>query len=135
MASTPSSQEIEDIRSLAVRWTAAVSAGEIEKLEEMMTDDIIVIHGDGRLVCGKEPVISDFARSLQELSVQQTVKSDETVVAGEWAFDRATVHTAVRSRKSGDTRQFDSRCVTILRKQIDGRWRVARTIGVVYCQS
>jgi uncharacterized protein (TIGR02246 family) len=135
MATTPPDQEIQEIRSLAVRWIAAVSAGEIEQLGNLMTDDIVVIHGDGRLVSGKKAVMSDFARSLQELSVQQTVESDETVVAGEWAFDRATVHTIVQSRKSGNARHFDSRSVTILRKQGNGPWRVARTIGVVYCQS
>jgi uncharacterized protein (TIGR02246 family) len=128
-------QDIQDIRRIATRWTDAVCSGEIDQLGNLMTDDIVVIHGDGRLVCGKEAVMRDIARSLQDLSVQQTVKSDETVVVGEWAFDRATVHTAVKSRRSGDTRQFDSRSVTILRKQSDGDWRVARTIGVIYCQS
>ena len=128
-------QDIQDIRRIAARWTEAVGSGEIERLGNLMTDDIVVIHGDGRLVCGKKEVMSDIARSLQDLSVQQTVKSDETVVAGEWAFDRATVRTIIKSRRSGDTRQFDSRSVTILRKRSDGEWRVARTVGVIYCQS
>jgi uncharacterized protein (TIGR02246 family) len=135
MAATPSDQEIQDIRRVAVQWTEAVGAGETEQLGPLMTDDIIVIHGNGRLVCGKKAVMNDFALSLQDFSVQQTVKSEETIVAGEWAFDRASVHTTIASRKSGDTKQFDSRTVTILRKQDDGGWRVARTIGVSYSQS
>jgi ketosteroid isomerase-like protein len=77
--------------------------------------------------------MNDFARSLQDFSVQQRVESEETIVAGEWAFDRAKVHTTISSRKSGDTKQFDSRSVTILRKQSGFGWRVARVIGVI-CQ-
>lgn len=135
MTSAKSDDEIRDIRRVAKRWTEAVGSGEIGRLRGLMVDDIIVIHGDGRIVCGKEAVIRDFARSLQDISVRQTVKSEETVIADEWAFDRATVRTIIKSRKSGDTRQFDSKSIAILRKENDAEWRVARTIGVVYCQA
>ena len=96
-----------------------------------MTEDIVVIHGNGRLICGREAVMKDFARSLQDFSIQQRVESEETIVAGEWAFDRANVHTTISSRKGGDKRQFDSRSITILRKQSGLGWRVARVIGVI----
>jgi len=123
--------DIEAIRSVAAQWTAAVEAGDIERLGQLMTEDIVVIHGNGRMVCGREAVMSDFARSLQDYSIQQSVESEETVVAGEWAFDRAKVHTTISSRKSSDIKNFDSRSVTILRKQSDLGWRVARVFGVL----
>ena len=85
--------------------------------------------------CGKEAVVNDFARSLEDFSVQQAVEPEETIVAGEWAFDRSKVHTTISSRKSSDTKQFDSRSVTILRKQHDLGWRVARVIGVIKVNS
>jgi ketosteroid isomerase-like protein len=70
---------------------------------------------------------------LRDLSVQQWVESEETIVAGEWAFDRANVHTTISSRKSRETKQFDSRSIAILRKQSGLGWCVARVIGVI-CQ-
>jgi len=124
-------EEIQEIRRVATRWTAAVEAADVDLLGRLMTDDIVVIHGNGRLVSGKEAVMKDFARSLEEFSVRQSIESEETIVAGEWAFDRAKVHTIISSRKSQDTRQFDSRTVTILRKQSGAGWRVARVIGVI----
>jgi uncharacterized protein (TIGR02246 family) len=126
-------EEIQEIRRVANQWTAAVEAGGIDRLGQLVTEDIVVIHGNGRLVCGREAVMNDFARSLQDFSVQQTVESEETIVAGEWAFDRAKVHTTISSRKSSDTKQFESRSVTILKKQSGRGWCVARVIGVV-CQ-
>jgi uncharacterized protein (TIGR02246 family) len=133
MTTSSPDEEVQEIRRVAVRWTAAVEAGDIEQLGQLMTEDIVVIHGNGRLVCGKEAVMQDFARSLEDFSVQQRVESEETIVAGEWAFDRAKVHTTISSRKSCDTKQFDSRSVTILQKQSGFGWRVARVIGVI-CQ-
>jgi uncharacterized protein (TIGR02246 family) len=124
-------EEIQEIRRVAIRWTAAVEAGDLEQLGQLMTDDIVVIHGNGRLVCGKEAVMNDFARSFENFSIQQRVESEEIIVAGEWAFDRAKVHTTISSRKSRDTKQFDSRTITILRKQSGLGWRVARVIGVI----
>jgi uncharacterized protein (TIGR02246 family) len=131
MTTSPPDEEIQEIRRVEIGWTAAVEAGDIEALGRLMTEDIVVIHGNGRMVCGKEAVMNDFARSLEEFSVRQSVESEETIVAGEWAFDRAKVHTNISSRKSHDTRQFDSRTVTILRKQSGAGWRVARVIGVI----
>jgi uncharacterized protein (TIGR02246 family) len=131
MTTSSPDEEIQDIRRVANRWVAAVEAGELEQLGKFMTEDIVVIHGNGRLICGREAVMNDFARSLQDFSIQQRVESEETIVAGEWAFDRANVHTTISSRKGSDKRQFDSRSITILRKQGGLGWRVARVIGVI----
>ena len=133
MTTSSPDEEIQEIRRVAVRWTAAVEAGDLEVLAGLMTDDIVVIHGNGRQLCGKEAVLNDFARSLEAFSVQQKVDSEETLVAGEWAFDRAKVHTTLSPRQGGETKQFDSRTITILRKHGSLGWRVARVIGVI-CQ-
>ena len=133
MTSSSPGEEIQEIRRVAVRWTAAVEVGDLEQLGELMTEDIVVIHGNGHLVCGREAVMSDFARSLQDFTIQQSVESEETIVAGEWAFDRAKVHTTISSRKGSDTKQVDSRSVTILKKQSGLGWLVARVVGVI-CQ-
>jgi uncharacterized protein (TIGR02246 family) len=124
--------EIGEIRQVATRWTTAVEAGDIEQLGRLMTDDIVVVHGNGRVLTGKEAVMEDFAHSLQDFLIKQTVEPEETIVAGEWAFDRATVHTAISSRKhGGETRQFNSKTITILRKERGLGWCVARAIGVI----
>ena len=124
--------EVQDIRKVANCWTAAVEAGNVEQLGLLMTDDIVVIHGNGRVLTGKKAVMEDFVYSLQDFFIKQTVEPEETIVAGEWAFDRAKIHTAISSRKrSGDTKQFNSKTLTILRKESGLGWCVARAIGVI----
>ena len=131
MTTRSQDDEIQEIRRVAACWTAAVEAGDIETLGRLMTEDIVVIHGNGRMVCGRDALMNDTARSLKDFSVRQTVESEETIVAGEWAFDRAKVHTVISTREGGETKQFDSRTVTLLRKHSEGEWRVARVIGVI----
>jgi ketosteroid isomerase-like protein len=96
-----------------------------------MTDDIVVIHGNGRALSGREEVIADLARSFERFRVRQRVEFDETIIAGDWAFDRARVHSSITPRDGGATREFDSRTITLLKRAAFGEWAVARTIGVV----
>ena len=123
--------EVNTIRQVAVRWTRAVAASDVAELGQLMADDIVVIHGNGRSIAGKEAVLADFAASFERYRVEQQVVPEETVVAGEWAFDRARVRTVVFPRDGADTREFVSRTLTILRKEPARGWCVARVIGVV----
>jgi ketosteroid isomerase-like protein len=82
MITSSPDEEVQEIHRVAVGWRAAVEAGDIGALGRPMTEDIVVIHGNGRLACGKEAVMSDFARSLRDFSVQQRVETGQHVVVG-----------------------------------------------------
>lgn len=124
--------DVKAIRQVAHQWTAAVEAGDVEQLGRLMTDDIVVIHGNGRMVAGREAVMADFACSFEDFRVKQSIESEEIVIAdGGWAFDRARVHTAMSPRTGGETKEINSRTLTILRKEGSSSWCVARSIGVV----
>jgi uncharacterized protein (TIGR02246 family) len=123
--------ETEAVRKVAHLWTAAVASADINELARLMTDDIVVIHGNGRMSVGRDAVVADLSRSFQDFQVEQKVDFEETVVAGDWAFDRAKVHTTITRRKGGDRKNLESRAMTILRRSDQGDWRVARVIGVI----
>jgi uncharacterized protein (TIGR02246 family) len=48
------------IAALREAWLAAVKASDADSLAQMLTDDVVVVHGNGRCVCGKEAVRADF---------------------------------------------------------------------------
>jgi len=127
----PNDDEVALIAEVVGRWAAALADGDVPALAALMTDDVVVIHGDGRVVEGRDAVADDLARSLASMRILQRIHSEETVVAGEWAFDRAAIETIVTPRPEGPSRRWDSHVLTILRKDGAGRWRVARTMGVV----
>lgn len=123
--------EVNAVRQVAVRWTRAVAASNVAELGRLMADDIVLVHGNGRSIAGKEAVLADFAASFERYRVDQEVVSEETLVDGEWAFDRARVRTAVFPRDGSGTREFVSRTLTVLLKERTRGWCVARAIGVV----
>ena len=122
--------EVKAIRQLAEEWTQAVEASNVEKLGSLMTEDIVVVHGNGRVVSGKRAVMDDIMSSLATVHISQLVHPEETIVTGDWAFDRAHVHTRITYMDGGEAQEFDSHTITILHKEGPRGWRVARAIGV-----
>jgi uncharacterized protein (TIGR02246 family) len=119
------------IWSLSQRWVDAVGASDVDQLGRLIMDDVLVIHGNGRVLAGREAVLSDFVSGFSRLRMRQVLQREETVVAGTWAFERARVHTTITMLADGATRELDSHTITILRKSEAGEWRIARVIGVV----
>jgi ketosteroid isomerase-like protein len=97
----------------------------------LVTDDVVIMHPNGRTDVGKAAVRADFERFFRQFTVDQKVVSDETVVSGEWAFDRGRVHTTVMPVGGGNPVQIASEVVTLLRREANGAWKVARAIGVL----
>jgi ketosteroid isomerase-like protein len=53
---TPHTDDTDQIaiRDVSRRWTAAVAAGDLDTLGRLMTGDIVVIHGNGRTLTGRD---------------------------------------------------------------------------------
>ena len=119
------------IRDTARRWVTAVAEANIATLRTLMTDDIIIIHGDGRVLEGIDAVTADLVRGVADVRIDQRVEPEETVVAGAWAFERASVRTTVTPRSGGESKQWDSRTLTVLHQDASGPWRIARAMGVI----
>ncbi len=119
------------IRELRERWTKAIAEADMRELGRLVTDDVVVVHGDGRCLSGREAVLADLASSFERVRVTQRVEPQETIVAGEWAVDRSRVRTTVAALAGGDRREYDSHAITVLRRVGPADWRVARVIGVV----
>ena len=122
--------EAEIAKILATRdaWIAGVKAQDLDRLMNLLTDDIVMMHPNRPAVVGKAANRADLVAAFTKFRVDQTAESDETVVAGEWAFDRARVATTL-TPISGEAVTFHSKSITLLRRQPDGSWKIARTIG------
>ena len=123
--------EIQKVRQVAVRWAAAIHDADLDLLRTLMTDDIKVIHGNGRTLSGKEQVLADLSHSFEGFRINQAISCDETIIAGDWAFDQSRVHTTITPKSGAKEKHYYSRTITILRKSRSDDWLVARAIGVI----
>jgi len=124
-------REEDAIRALCQQWAKAISEADIPQLGRLMAEDVVVVHGDGRCIIGRDAVLADLAAAFKKLRVAQRVEAQETIIAGEWAIDRSRVHTTIVSVEGGEQRDIKSHTFTILRKEERNGWLVARVMGVV----
>lgn len=108
--------EGDQVRRVALSWIDAVASANIDALPRLMTEDVVVIHGNGRTVAGRDAVVADFAQAFNSLTVKQTVEFEETVVAADWAFDRATVHSTITPREGSDPKHVQSRTIALVQE-------------------
>ena len=112
-------------------WLDAIRAADVEGLAALVTDDVVVVHGTGRCVRGRDELKMDFRNAFDAFSVEQNVSIEGLVVRGSWALEIGDVETKLTPRTGGEQTVFHSTTVTALKRQSDGSWKVGRVLGVL----
>jgi len=116
------------IRELVATWMTASQAGDIDSVLGLMTDDVVF------MVPGREPFgMQTFAansRSMDGVKLEGTADIRELQVLGDWAYLRNFIEITI-TPPEGETVHRSGFTLTILRKQPDGRWLLARDANLV----
>jgi uncharacterized protein (TIGR02246 family) len=111
------------IRELVDTWLAASKAGDLATVLGLMTDDVIFMV-PGRKPFGKE-AFAAASEGMKNLRVEGTSDIQEIQVLGDWAYLRNYIEMTL-SPPGGKPVRRSGYTLTILRKERDGRWRLAR---------
>jgi len=122
--------DIAAIKELWSHYEEAEISGDIDLWISLWTDDGIRMPPNTPAVFGKEriraTVQSFFDRVVDGYyTIEFTVKSEEIGVTGDWAFARGT-YTFISSKTEGDTIKRTGKYLSILERQADGSWKLAR---------
>ena len=122
------SEDERAIRDVVETWMRATKAGDVSTILGLMTEDVIFMV-PGQPPFGKEAFAasSDGVRGVR---VEGTNDIQEIQVLGDWAYLRNRIEITVTPdggapiRRSGYT-------LSILRKESDGVWRLARDANLL----
>jgi uncharacterized protein (TIGR02246 family) len=134
VSSSPNSDTdsaISKIAALREAWIAAVKANGADRLSAMVTDDVVVIHGNGRCVRGKDELKADFLNGFERFSIDQKVSSADAIFRDKWAFEIGEVESTMTPVSGGVQIHAHSRTVVVLVRQSDSSWKVARVLGLI----
>jgi len=87
-------------------WLDATEAGDAERLADMVTDDVVVVHGDGRCLHGGEDLKADSLKGSERFSLEQQISAAEVVVRGTWAFEISQIESRLTPHLRGKQSTF-----------------------------
>ncbi|HEY4807415.1 MAG TPA: SgcJ/EcaC family oxidoreductase [Roseiarcus sp.] len=116
------------IRELIASWIAASNAGDVSALMDMMTDDVIFMT-PGRPPFGKAQFAADSER-VKGAAIDAHAEVQEIDVFGPRAYIRNHVRVEL-SVPGQPARRMSGYAMSVLRKEADGRWRIARDANLV----
>jgi ketosteroid isomerase-like protein len=123
------------IATVRQAWLDAVRAGDAERVAALATDDVVVVHGNGRCIRGRKELKEDFVKGFEAFSIDQNVSNAEVVVRGAWGFEISEVESRLTSRRRGNPRSFHHRrrAQPAARGNMEGRaraWSASFTIAL-----
>lgn len=120
------------IRQVVDAWMAASKSGDLATILTLMTDDAIF------MVPGQEPfgkeAFAAASKGMGNMQIDGAAEVIELQVLGRWAFIRNRIEVIVTPPGGNPTRR-SGYTLSLLRKEADGRWRLARDANLVTTQS
>jgi uncharacterized protein (TIGR02246 family) len=116
------------IRKLIDSWIAASNARNLPALMDMMTDDVVFMT-PGRAPFGKAEFAADSQR-MKSVTIDARAEVQEIEVFGPRAYIRNHIRVELTSPGQAP-RRMSGYAMSILRKEADGRWRIARDANLV----
>jgi ketosteroid isomerase-like protein len=119
-------KEVASIHKAHADFIAAFNAGNLDRAFGFLTEDFVAL-------VERQPTMNKAAyRALVApfVAANQTAFSfevDETVVSGEWAFERIRYSGTITSKAGGEMSPVSWRAIAIWKRLPDG-WKVARYI-------
>ncbi|PRD50224.1 SgcJ/EcaC family oxidoreductase [Phyllobacterium myrsinacearum] len=126
------SDDEQAIRAVVDTWLAASQAGDTATVLSLMTDDV-VFTVPGREPFGKE-MFAAASESLKEMRMEGASEIVELQILGQWAFIRNHIRIAI-TPPGGKVQRRSGYTLTLLRKEADGKWRLARDANMVTQES
>lgn len=116
------------IRQVVETWTAASKSGDIATVLELMTNDVIF------MVPGQEPfgkaAFAAASKGMNDMKMEGANEIVELQVLGDWAFIRNHIDITVMP-PGGNAIRRSGYTLTLLRKESDGMWRLARDANLL----
>jgi len=123
---TSKEDDLHAIDALRAAWTNAVAARNPDALKDLLTDDYEVWPQSAPPIVGPAAAAAAMRGAIDRFDIVQSFEAIETVVAGDWAFERGIERMTLTPRGGGETTNMEQRTFLIEHKGVDGKWRFAR---------
>lgn len=119
------------IRDLFTAWHDATVAGDLSKLFSLMAEDVVFLVAGQPPMRGRDAFASAFRTGLQHHRIDYAWKVEEIHIAANLAYCWCHLSVTVTPLQAGSPTRRTGYTLTILRKNPDGSWVVARDANML----
>ena len=123
------------IRQLIDRWHVATAAGDVAQVCRLMTEDAVFLTPGLRPMRGRVAFAATMQAALAQLQIASSGKILELNVNGNWAYCWSSLQMTATRRNDGSTVQRSGDTLTILHKQPDQTWLIARDANLLVMEA
>jgi uncharacterized protein (TIGR02246 family) len=120
------------IRQLVETWMEASKSGDVETVLSLMTEDVVFS------VCGQAPfgkqAFADASKGMSGMKMEGSYEIAELKVLGDWAFLRNHIAMSM-TPPNGKPMRRSGFTLTLLRKEPNGQWRLARDANMMAAET
>jgi uncharacterized protein (TIGR02246 family) len=120
------------IRELVATWLAASRAGDLQTVLSLLAEDAVFMV-PGREPFGKEAFAS-ASQGMKDVRMEGTSEIRELKILGEWAYLRNYLEVTM-TPPAGEPVRRAGYTLTILRKEPNGKWVLARDANLMTAQA
>jgi uncharacterized protein (TIGR02246 family) len=107
------------------RYVQAINDGDIDTLASLTTEGHMMISSAGPPLTGKQALVDAMKRLFETTEFDESWAPEETVVAGDLAYQRGTFVVVAKPKAGGAATRMTGNFLRIYRK-IDGAWFMVR---------
>jgi ketosteroid isomerase-like protein len=106
----------------------AVKRSETRELTDLLADDVVAVHEDGRCMCGKQEVEAFFRHAFARYDIEAAILTSDVIVHDKWAIEMDEVDSIRASFGEGAPIKVRFKAVFVFGRQPDFSWKIARII-------
>ncbi|MDH5450096.1 MAG: SgcJ/EcaC family oxidoreductase [Candidatus Bathyarchaeota archaeon] len=118
--------DITAIKEIWNQYTSACGTGDLDRWISLWTDNGIQMPPDTPARIGKEEIREKMKPLFDQFIIKIPITSKEIRVAGDLAFSRGTYTLSTTPKAGGEATRVTGKYLTILERQADGSWKIAR---------
>jgi uncharacterized protein (TIGR02246 family) len=121
----------EQIRALVDTWMKATAAGDVDRVLELMDEDVVFL-GPGRPMMRGREAFANASRSMEgKVRFEGVSEIQEIKVVGDWAYLWNQLTVTTYPTAGGQPTRRTGPVLSVLRKTADGRWMIYRDANMI----
>lgn len=119
------------IRNNIQLWQEATAAGDVDKLLDLMDEEVVFLVAGHPPMKGREQFAQNLRNILQTHHIASSSQMQEIVVQADLAYTWSYLQVDIIPKQAGQQMRRTGNVLSIWRLQADGKWRISRDANLL----